>query len=72
MAGTGRPLLRIARMYLPEDHRQMYDILTELRVYAAANGMEQLAEKLDDAMILLVVEGRDALARASTPAAKDS
>lgn len=59
-------------MYLPEDHRQMYDILTELRVYAAANGMGQLAEKLDDAMFLLVVEGREALARASTNAAKDS
>lgn len=59
-------------MYLPEDHRQMYDILTELRVYAAANGLEQLAEKLDDAMVLLVIEGRDALARAAAPAAQDS
>ena len=59
-------------MYLPEDHRQMYDILTELRVYAAANGLEQLAEKLDDAMVLLVIEGRDALVRAAAPAARDS
>lgn len=59
-------------MYLPEDHRQMYDILTELRVYAAENGLEQLAEKLDDAMVLLVIEGRDALARTSTTAMQDS
>ncbi|MBB5222237.1 hypothetical protein HNP73_002173 [Amaricoccus macauensis] len=59
-------------MYLPEDHRQMYDILTELRVYAAANGLAQLAEKLDDAMVLLIIEGRDALARAAAPAAQDS
>ena len=59
-------------MYLPEDHRQMYDILTELRVYAAANGLEQLAETLDDAMVLLVTEGRGALARSAAPAAQDS
>lgn len=58
-------------MYLPEDHRQMYDILTELRIYAAANGLEEVAERLDDALILLVVEGRGALDRTSTPAAKD-
>ncbi|MFT3973172.1 MAG: hypothetical protein QM699_06905 [Amaricoccus sp.] len=50
----------------------MYDILTELRIYAAANGLEQLAEKLDDAMVLLVIEGRGALARAAAPAAQDS
>ena len=59
-------------MYLPEDHRQMFDILSELRVYAAANGMEQLAEQLDDAMVLLMVEGRSALARANAPVAHDS
>lgn len=59
-------------MYLPEDHRQMYDILTELRIYAATNGLQQLAEKLDDAMVLLVVEGREALARQAASAAQDS
>ena len=33
-------------MYLPENHAQMFDILTDLRVYAAMNGMPLLAEKL--------------------------
>jgi hypothetical protein len=59
-------------MYLPEDHRQMYDILAELRIYAAANRLEQLAESLDDAIVLLAMEGRTALARASAPAVQDS
>jgi hypothetical protein len=45
-------------MYLPETNAQMFDILTELRVYAAMNGMPKLAERLDDAMMLLVAEGR--------------
>lgn len=59
-------------MYLPEDHRQMFDILSELRIYAAANGLAQLAEQLDDAMVLLLVEGSRALARANAPVAHDS
>jgi hypothetical protein len=36
----------------------MFDILTDLRVYAAMNGMPQLAEKLDDALLLLLAESR--------------
>ena len=45
-------------MYLPENHAQMFDILTELRVYAAMNGLPNLAEKLDDALLLLQAETR--------------
>jgi hypothetical protein len=45
-------------MYLPEDNAQMFDILTDLRIYAAQNGLPQLAEKLDDALMLLVAEER--------------
>jgi hypothetical protein len=37
-------------MYLPEDNAQMFDILTDLRTYAAQNGLHGLAEKLDDAL----------------------
>lgn len=44
-------------MYLPENHAQMFDILTELRTYAATNGLPRLAEELDDAMVLLATEG---------------
>jgi len=44
-------------MYLPENHAQMFDILSELRLYAAMNGLTQLAEKLDDALMLLASEG---------------
>lgn len=46
-------------MYLPETNAQMFDILTELRIYAAMNGMPKLAERLDDAMMLLLTEGRN-------------
>jgi hypothetical protein len=45
-------------MYLPENHAQMFDILTDLRVYAAMNRMPLLAEKLDDALLLLQAESR--------------
>jgi hypothetical protein len=45
-------------MYLPENDAQMFDILTDLRVYAAANRMPLLAEKLDDALMLLQAERR--------------
>ena len=58
-------------MYLPETNAQMFDILTELRIYAAMNGMPQLAERLDDAMMLLLAEGRNPtrppLAAGATP-----
>ena len=37
----------------------MFDILTELRIYAAMNGMPKLAERLDDALMLLLAEGRN-------------
>ena len=46
-------------MYLPETNAQMFDILTELRIYAAMNGMPKLAERLDDALMLLLAEGRN-------------
>jgi hypothetical protein len=46
-------------MYLPETNAQMFDILTELRIYAAMNGMPGLAERLDDALVLLLAEGRN-------------
>ena len=46
-------------MYLPETNAQMFDILTELRIYAAMNGMPRLAERLDDALVLLLAEGRN-------------
>ena len=45
-------------MYLPETNAQMFDILAELRVYAAMNNMPHLAERLDDALMLLMAEGR--------------
>lgn len=44
-------------MYLPENHAQMFDILSELRTYAATNGLPQLAEELDDALMVLATEG---------------
>lgn len=43
-------------MYLPENHAQMFDILSELRVYAAMNNLTKLAEEIDDAMVLLATE----------------
>ena len=43
-------------MYLPESNAQMFDILSALRVYAAMNGLSGVAEKLDDAMIMLRAE----------------
>jgi hypothetical protein len=45
-------------MYLPENDSQMFDILLELRTYAAANDMPRLAESLDDALMLLAAEAR--------------
>ncbi len=34
----------------------MFDILSELRVYAAMNNLGKLAEGIDDAMVLLASE----------------
>jgi hypothetical protein len=45
-------------MYLPENDAQMFDILSELRTYAAANDMRRLVETLDDALMLLAAEAR--------------
>lgn len=50
----------------------MYDILAELRLYAAMNGLPKLAEELDDALLLLTAEGKRPR-RVSHPfAAKDN
>lgn len=59
-------------MYLPESHAQMFDILTELRIYAAMNGLPALAEELDDALLLLQTEGRRDRNPAPAPAVKDT
>jgi hypothetical protein len=47
-----------AQMYLPENNEQLFDILAELRVYAAMNSLPHLAEELDDALVLLRAEAR--------------
>lgn len=59
-------------MYLPENHAQMFDILTELRVYAAMNGLPHLAEKLDDALLLLEAEARRPGRVHTAPAVQDT
>jgi hypothetical protein len=61
-------------MYLPENHDQMFDILSELRLYAAMNGLPRLAEKLDDALMILAAEGRVSLreAKRRAPAVPES
>ena len=59
-------------MYLPENNAQMFDILTELRIYAAMNGLPTLAEKLDDALLLLQAEGRRGGAPRPAPVAQDT
>lgn len=45
-------------MYLPENDAQMFDILSELRVYANLHALPLLAEQLDDALIVLALETR--------------
>jgi hypothetical protein len=45
-------------MYLPENDAQMFDILSELRMYANLNSLPGLAERLDDAIVLLALEAR--------------
>jgi hypothetical protein len=52
-------------MYTPENHDQMFEILAALRTYAGANTMPNLAEMLDDALVLLAEEGHEALSRAA-------
>jgi hypothetical protein len=54
-------------MYLPENNAQMFDILSELRVYAATNGLHGLAEKIDDSLLLLAVETRGSTRRPRKP-----
>lgn len=51
-------------MYLPENDAQMFDILSELRIYAAMNGLHGLAEKIDDSLLLLTVESKATMRRA--------
>lgn len=57
-------------MYLPESDDQMFDILSELRTYAGANGMHALAERLDDALVVLAAERRRAVP-GDAPASRD-
>jgi hypothetical protein len=57
-------------MYMPESHEQMFDILCELRVYAATNGLPALAERLDDTLLTLTAERRRAGALPA-PATRD-
>lgn len=40
-------------MYMPENDAQMFEILSALRLYAAANALHGLAEEIDDALMLL-------------------
>lgn len=56
-------------MYLPENDAQMHDILAELRLYAQLNGLNGLAEELDDAMMLLAAETRRVAGRRAAPPA---
>jgi hypothetical protein len=58
-------------MYTPENHNQMFEILAALRTYAAATAMPDLAEMMDDALVRLADEGRDALARPAETQAND-
>ena len=58
-------------MYLPENDAQMFDILSELRVYAAMNALPRLAEEIDDALLLLTAESRRR-ARPARQAAQDT
>jgi hypothetical protein len=52
-------------MYTPESHDQMFEILAALRTYAGTNAMPNLAEMIDDALLLLAEEGQDALSSAA-------
>ncbi len=53
-------------MYLPENNAQMFDILSELRLYAQLNALPRLAEELDDALIVLVTDARRNSSRQTT------
>lgn len=54
---------KVVSMYLPENNEQMFDILSDLRVYAATNALPGLAEELDDALIQLEAESRRVTAK---------
>jgi len=43
-------------MYMPENNAQLFDILATLRIYAAMNAFPDLAEALDDALVLVAAE----------------
>jgi hypothetical protein len=59
-------------MYLPENNAQMFDILAELRVYAAMNGLPRLAENLDDALMLLASDRRAGVSLRDSVPARDT
>ncbi len=54
-------------MYTPENHQQMFEIITALRTYAGTNAMPGTAELLDDALMILADEGRGTLATPTRP-----
>jgi hypothetical protein len=56
-------------MYTPENHDQMFEIISALRTYAGTHALPELAETLDDALVILAVQGREALARSTPPQA---
>lgn len=59
-------------MYLPENDAQLHDILAELRLYAQMNELPQLAEEIDDALVLLAAETRRNVRRkCAAPLAED-
>lgn len=60
-------------MYLPENDAQMFDILSDLRLYAQLNALPALAEEIDDAIVVLAVEARrNAGRKPAAPRAEDA
>lgn len=54
-------------MYTPENHRQMFEIISALRAYAGTHSLPHLAEMLDDSLMILAEQGREALGRPALP-----
>ena len=54
-------------MYTPENHDQMFEIISALRTYAGTHSLPNVAEMLDDALVILAEHGREALARPALP-----
>lgn len=57
-------------MYLPENDAQLFDILSELRLYAQMNALPALAEEIDDALVTLAVETRRNARKPNAPRAE--